>query len=294
MRGADQNFVFIIGAARSGTRFLRDVLAASSHAVAIPFDVNYVWRYGREMSADDLIPVDAVSEAARRQIANTLMSLAGVRRGLRSRLLIEKTVSNVFRVPYVSGLFPEAKFVHLVRDGRDVAESAARMWAAPPDLRYLLGKLGRLPVRNVGYALWYLLNAVRARPATSSRGGVWGPRYPGMELDARTLPLIEVAARQWTESVEAARRGLAQVPPGQQITIRYEDLVENPRPLELVLELIGLPDPENVLAAYRSTVRADQRGKWKRLSVDEQDRVLEIQAGTLRQFGYLSAGSQAT
>jgi hypothetical protein len=50
------NVVFVIGAARSGTKFLRDVIGASPYAAVVPYDVNYVWRGGNEGFPDDALP----------------------------------------------------------------------------------------------------------------------------------------------------------------------------------------------------------------------------------------------
>jgi len=69
---------------------------------------------------------------------------------------VEKTPENVNRVPMLSEIYPDAWFVHLVRDGRDVARSlanapfgpdevgeAAAMWAT--DYRRVAASAWRLP-----------------------------------------------------------------------------------------------------------------------------------------------------
>src|SRR4051812_20775701 len=38
--------VIVIGAARSGTKLLRDSLATHADVARVPYDVNYVWRFG--------------------------------------------------------------------------------------------------------------------------------------------------------------------------------------------------------------------------------------------------------
>ena len=45
--------VIIIGAARSGTKYLRDVLATAPNAARVPYDINYIWRYGSEIREGD-------------------------------------------------------------------------------------------------------------------------------------------------------------------------------------------------------------------------------------------------
>jgi hypothetical protein len=139
--------VVIIGAARSGTKFLRDTLAAGTGVAAVPYDMNYVWRHGNERHPDDALPSSACGPAQQRYILERLRRYAVRHSGLDDpSVLIEKTVSNGLRIPFVAAAVPDARFIHLVRDGRDVVESAERMWQAPADWKYLLRKLGYYPL----------------------------------------------------------------------------------------------------------------------------------------------------
>ena len=47
--------IVIIGAARSGTKILRDVLAQASGAGSVPYDIGFVWRYGNERVPHDVL-----------------------------------------------------------------------------------------------------------------------------------------------------------------------------------------------------------------------------------------------
>ena len=52
--------VIVIGAARSGTKVLRDLIASHPRFRAVPYDVNYLWRMGTEsVPYDDRDPADA-------------------------------------------------------------------------------------------------------------------------------------------------------------------------------------------------------------------------------------------
>ena len=56
--------IIIIGAARSGTKILRAALSSHPEMVAIPYDINYVWKYDNydidhdELSMRDLFPAN--------------------------------------------------------------------------------------------------------------------------------------------------------------------------------------------------------------------------------------------
>lgn len=280
----DADFVFILGAARSGTKLLRDLLGESGAVRTVPFDVNYVWRHGNEMHPDDALPPELATQPVRHYIGHKLAAMARAHSRRETGLIVEKTVSNTLRVPFLHRLFPSARFVHLIRDGRDVAESAARMWRAPVGYRYLLRKIRYFPFGDVRYALWFLRNRLAGR----RRGpAVWGPRYPGIEEDAASLPLAAVTARQWLWSVESTLSGLARVPAGQCFTVFYEELTRDPLVLEKLLEFLVIPDSERVLAAHRNRVTAGSVGKWRELGLEEQQVVLDIQAPMLKRLGYL-------
>lgn len=111
--------IFLIGAARSGTKLLRDMLGRHPELDAIPYDINYLWRLGHEDLKHDELP--DITDRARKAI-NRHLQQAG------ADFVVEKTVSNCFRVAPVARAFPEARFIFLVRDGYDVTESAVRQW----------------------------------------------------------------------------------------------------------------------------------------------------------------------
>lgn len=278
--------VVIIGAARSGTKFLRDTLAASREAAAVPYDVNYVWRYGQEDLPHDVLMPDSASPRSVRYIRRTLGHLAGLRPDDGHRFLIEKTVSNSLRPEFVARVLPDARYVHLIRDGRNVVESAMRMWREPADVRYLGAKLRRFPWRNFRYAFWYAQNLLRGR--MSGRGvRVWGPRYPGIQDDVAREPLATVCARQWRESVDRSVDGLAAVPPSARIDVRYEALVSEEAEMERLCAFLGINDTGAVVDRYRTTVRpVGNRGWATGLSEVDQRRILNVIAPMMSQVGY--------
>ena len=68
--------VFIIGAARSGTKFLRDLGAASPHVDVIPFDINFLWRLGNESAPDCELKVDDLDSAKVQAIRGEQVAIA--------------------------------------------------------------------------------------------------------------------------------------------------------------------------------------------------------------------------
>lgn len=275
--------IILIGAARSGTRFLRDILGAGPGTAMVPYDVNYIWRYGAEGLRHDALDAAALDDARARFIRKALASVARSRPGDR---LIEKTVSNTLRVPFVNRVFPQAVFVHLIRDGRDVAESAMRQWRAPPDWRALRSKLRGLPLRNVGYVGWFAGNYARGLLRGRQGGGVWGPRFPGIDGLAATAGLAETCAVQWVASVEAATRDLAALPQTRVHTIRYEALVADDRALTALVAALDLAEPQTILARWQDRVRPDGPALWRDLPDPDRAVICARTAPLLTRLGY--------
>jgi protein-tyrosine sulfotransferase len=171
----------------------------------------------------------------------------------------EKTPRNVSRIGIIFRCFPEARFVHVLRDGRDVACSLR----THPRHRVVDGKL--VPT------------------------GTWKP--------------IAGCARRWVRDVEASRSWWGDP---RFCTVRYEDLVRDPRPaLERLMAFIGEDWDDAMLAhaaagsPFRDAARFAQNpealgavntaalGRWQR-DMDARDtRIFKRVAGPLLiELGY--------
>lgn len=246
--------VFLIGAARSGTKFLRNLIAADSQVREIPFDVNFLWRRGNESFPHDGLPEKLASPEVIADLRERLPRLAKASGG---SIFLEKTVSNALRIAFIRKVFPEAKFIHLIRDGKSVVESVHRVWDEPTSLKYKLQKLRYFPVTDFRYGWWFLTNT-RKRPAR-----VWGPRYEGIDQDLSTLSRLEVCGRQWLRCVDCATQELEQVPEDHKREVRYENLVMDRAVSESIAEFLDISDPTPILQHYDSVVEQDKIGKWQ-------------------------------
>lgn len=275
--------VILIGAARSGTKILRDILAAGTGTATVPYDVNYIWRYGVRDVPHDLLDPSKLTE---RQAAFIRKALPGQAKAAPGDILIEKTVANTLRVPYVEAVLPGARYVHLIRDGRDVTESAMTQWQAPPDWRALWVKLRGMPLANAGYAAWFAGNFVSGRLKGRGGGRVWGPRYPGIDEDVAALPLHLVCARQWRACVEQARADLGAIPAERVFEIRYEDFIAGEAALAGLVSALRLPDPDAIVAAHRARVRPQAANRWPTLPEQVRAEVEAELAETLASLEY--------
>jgi hypothetical protein len=105
--------------------------------------------------------------------------------------LVSKRIANNLRIPLLQRVFPDARFVVLVRDGRAVADS-----------------LSRVDWWERSFVWWY--------GGTPQRWRAEG-RDPW-----------EMCGRNWVEELAAIDEGLRAVPEDQVMRLRYEDLVERP------------------------------------------------------------------
>lgn len=254
----------ILGAGRSGTNMLRDILCSLPGYATWPCDeINYIWRHGSRSWPDDVLPAERATPAFQRFLARRFHA-QWKRSG--AEQIVEKTCANTLRVPYVDrALEGRARYLHIVRDGRDVVASAERRWTAPLDLRYILQKARYVPLGDVPYyALRYLGARLHRLRSSEKRLGSWGPRYPGMPEDLATRPLGEVIAQQWAACVGSARDALHELAPDRHLTLRYEDFTAQPAvELARVGAFLGESWSEEQRTAVTAEVRQSSVGGWR-------------------------------
>jgi hypothetical protein len=176
----------------------------------------------------------------------------GIRRQANGPCLVSKRIANNLRVPQLHRIFPEARFVVLIRDGRAVADSLARVdwWES-------------------SFVWWY-----GGTPAAWRAEG----RDPW-----------EMCARNWMEEIEAIEEGLQAVPDEQVMRLRYEDLVEDStHTFERVAAFVGLPDESAWRASLAAVPIRDQNDGWRaRLDPMVVETITAHQRPELERYGYV-------
>ncbi len=218
--------LFIIGAARSGTTLLGELM--SHHPdIAYWLEPKYIWRYGNASAKSDLRDESQASYKVINYIRTKFSDFLYANN--KSRLL-EKTPSNVFRIPFILKVFPSAHFIYIVRDGRDVMLSAESKWTSKPDRSALIRRLvsWEIPLREWSKYLYGFLRDVPGRLLFPKRGFIWGPYFEGIQEYRNSHSILETCTKQWLESVKTAEKGLNKVPKSQVLKIKYEDLVSQP------------------------------------------------------------------
>lgn len=275
--------LLILGAARSGTKLLRRLLGAAPGAAVVPYGVPAVWKRDNEDCPHDALPRTACSPPTARRIREELRRLG--QGPPDASLLVEKTSANTLRVPFVAAVFPNARFVHLVRDGVDVVESARRRWQARPGLGYLVRKALYLRGTGLRQGLRYLWD--RLRGVSSSAPSLWGPHYPGMADDVREHPLLHVCAKQWRTCIQHTLDALDALPDERVLSLRYETLVRDSKSVDRLAHFAGVSDASPMHAFYRREVEDSFVGRGRaNLTAAAYDTLRPLLQPVLEGLGY--------
>jgi len=211
--------------------------------------------------------------------------------------LLEKTACNVFRIPLVYDVFPDAHFVHIIRDGRDVAISAKKKMQgnikhiSKVDLsqakttqkdrikivrRLVREKFRYLNLRNFPRYLNGLFSLLGIKKRI-----LWGPRFFGMQECSRLFSDLELCALQWKLSVEGVKNFFALKP--KYYEIHFEKLIKNPRvELESLFAFLEIPLKSANIDRIDDRVLASRN-----MSEQEEQNVLNLIRNTLVDTGYL-------
>jgi Sulfotransferase family len=186
----------------------------------------------------------------------------------------EKTPQNCFVVPFLASTFPDASFVHIVRDGRDAALSYVRK----PWLTEAGRKSGQRETGGYPFGPF-------AR--------FWVEAERRSEFESTTD--LDRCLWAWRRHVEAALDAARSVPRDRWLEVRYEDLAREPAKVGArVLDFLGVTADSSrsrLLDALRR-VKPDSVGRYQRELDAAAQSTVEKQAGALlRRLGYVAAES---
>lgn len=298
----NERCLFVTGAARSGTHLLATLVHEATGCTYLG-EVNDFWRSTAPRLRHDMIPTGDAIPAVADRFFRTFGSLASAEGD--AAWLLDKTAANSLRLPFLYRLFPDACFVHIIRDGRDVAISVRRKYqgdtrkitkmaepgqASRPrpsvgaGLAQLRGKLatGLSPRRVLTEPRRYLAAGLRMLGVSARHP--WGPAVPGLEAMIRSHSTLEVAAYQWRCCVEHALSFHAAYPQATYVEIRYEQLLADPEAaLAPLWALLKIRTP---VSALRTEVVAGGQTHADILSDAEREQISGMAGWTLAKLQY--------
>jgi len=163
------------------------------------------------------------------------------------------------RASFLHEVFPEARFVHIVRDGRAVANSLLQMswWSG-----------------HLGPSRWEL--------------GPLPDDY-AQEWDREGRSLVHLAGISWKLLMDAFEAARTAVPSDLWLEVRYEDLLADPRKhMDVILGFLGLPWTSAFERAFaRHTFSTGRADAFRRDLTPEQLALLERSLMShLHMYGY--------
>lgn len=285
--------IFIIGAPRSGTTVLHRALCAhpqvswlSGLAVRYParpglnrrlmqaLDLPLVgrwagrrfrpwegydfWEYhcrGFRRPYRDLLAQDA-SARTQRYLPPVFRQLASPRR---PQLLIK--ITGWPRIGFLRQVFPQARFVHIIRDGRAVANSLIKTdfwqgWGGPDHWRW--------------------------GPLTEAQAARWAQTGQAF---------IALAGLQWEILLQAAAQASAGLDAATYLEVRYEALCADPAGvIQQIATFCGLPWQASFAAQVAARPWHNRNDKWQQdLTPAQQAALQAILHDSLGRYGYESA-----
>lgn len=250
------NLPMLENALRGAKRQNGDYAPFLSRYMPRPEEAWHVWEYCcTTRFRSDMLRDTKPSEEEKRR-ARRLIHLTCLYQG-KSRFLAKLTGPP--RMVYLQSIFPDAYFVHIIRDGRAVVNS----------------------LLNVDF--W------------RERGGLEKPWWSGLpheslqQWKAQGKTPEALAAVQWKYLIELARREREAIPADHYLEVKYEEFIRRPKEtFTAILQFCKLPDSRHMQSYLdtRVTIR-DMNFKWPEKFADHHLRTLhEIMGGLLQELGY--------
>lgn len=253
--------VFIVSPPRSGSSALFETLARAkgvftvggeSHllieTLAPLHPVSRGWS-SNVLTAEDATP--QVAAAVRSNFWKAVRDRDGARAPQARIRLLEKTPKNALRIPFLRAVFPEARFLYLHRDPREVLSSMMEAWES--------GRFRTYP-------------SIPDWPGPLEWSLVLTPGW----RDLAGLPLRAVVAGQWASLTDGLIRALEHLPPETVFTTSYNDFVANPQAeVQRLCSLFDWTWDQDLGAgtpASAHTVSAPAPEKWRRREAE----ILEV------------------
>lgn len=281
--------IIIVGAPRSGTKMLRELLKLHPTVSGPLYEKERIWCYGNRDKTGRRISVSELSPEIKRYIREHFKKEFDKNPGKR---IVDKNVGNSLRIEFVRGIFPKSPVIHIVRDGRDAACSIRKRWKSPLDFKYIWENkafpLNEIPffVQRQIVFLWQRVVGPEGRVKW------WGPMFDDSAELVNRHSLIEICGIQWKRCTEAALAGLDKLEPGTFMQVKYEDVVSDPvKIMDQIRKFLDLPVSDNFLGKCSNYVNSSSVGSWRNdLTGVELTLLMRHIQDTLVRLEYLGEG----
>ena len=269
--------IFIIGCSRSGTTVTFETIRKAQELISFPYEIPQFWHSlvgprDNDWASDEVTADNASPEHREKAFAYFYARLG-------KGQVLDKTCINIFRIPYLFSLFPDAKFVFIQRDGRNNISSLIDGWE-----------------HNNHFSLKPFLGHIPADiQIENGKFNDWSFFLPPDWRSYNTSPLEEVCAHQWLTANQSALTAIDIIPKSQWIQIRYEDLFNDPVEMfKNTFEFLGLnfsgeiknrcskinKNPTSIVKGL------PQKDKWKSHNAQRIEKILPKIEPMMKKLGY--------
>jgi Sulfotransferase family len=195
-------------------------------------------------------------------------------------LVVERSGSSLLLVPALARAFPDARFVHLYRDGRDAAISMQRH------------PFFRLTARFAGFLTRCGLDPFRP-PFIYGASRLYAPietvafrLFPVETWLDGPMPL-ETMGAHWSRLVESGVAFLAALPRERVLNLCYEDILVRPRAeLARFMAFLGRDFEDATWLEGASAVPQPHASNWRQLPVEQREALTAACRPGLALLGY--------
>jgi hypothetical protein len=217
--------IFLVGPPRSGTTLLGSLISKHKQ-VCYWIEPKYIWKYPKPDPYNDEITANETQPEHVKYIRNTFENFAYHNN---KSVFLEKTPSNCLRIESMKKIFPEGKFIYLVRDGKDVIPSLKNKWESKHDRSALKRRTNfrEIPIKQIpNYLIFFLKQLFTYSLYKGKRfRKVWGPMTHEIIAKAEKENIDEACALQYI----LCMKGIIRNKEDRDLIISYESLLENPK-----------------------------------------------------------------
>lgn len=221
----NKKLIFIIGAPRSGTNMLRDFICLHPEITCFPCDeIPFLWRYGGQFLETDIPEPNWHASKSAVKVKSILSRWISQKMTKENSVFIEKTCANSLRVRELSRLFPDAKFIFILRSGFDVvASSNQKKLNRDISKNNILSKLKFIPLSQICQVVVNILVQKLVYGVLP-----WGPRILNNTKRLKTASDAEYVLLQWKQCVSYSLDESAELERERCLFLGYENFVRDP------------------------------------------------------------------
>jgi len=216
---------FVVSSGRSGTAMMQRLFSAYPH---VEMHHEYMMQHVQPAAIKYYLGLIGLGEAVHVLRATHGASLHHTT----ARLWGDSSHALSWLIPVLNRLFPNARFIHLVRDGRHVTQS------------YFNERSKDCYTDDAVLALQRHYDSRGQVPAPPPEGRFWWPVPPRghpLEADFSKLGRFERIAFHWSQVNRTINHHLDAVPTERKHLIRLEDMVSRPEARQGLMDFLGLP-----------------------------------------------------